>query len=255
LEGWFKLEGRSHRSSVQGRIRLKLWLSARDDHGQSEDDICVEIRKLERCYVIFMQHELSTHEPTWSWSGEIQGSALTILHQMAVQSDLSELQCAMARFVAAITLNNKHALDSKFIHRIMLEMDRFWIQAVTEPLGHELEQWLAKAMSRFVEVSLNQMRRHRDLFPALHPPSLVRLEFLLRCLGLLGSMRAFRQVCPFNKGVRGEIVNYLRKGSVSWAQNQLRDSLRHENPLVQFTTTLLADLQTGLMYYHPIFDK
>jgi BAI1-associated protein 3 len=255
LEGWFKLEGRSHRSNVQGRIRLKLWLSTRDDHGQSEDDILVEMRKLERCYVVFMQQELATHEPTWGWSGDIQGSALTILHQMAVQADLSELQCAMARFVSVVTLNNRAPLDPKFIHRLMLEMDRFWIQVSMEPLGHELEQWLAKAMSRFVEISLSQMRRHRDIFPALHPPSLVRLEFLLRCLGLLGSMRAFRQVCPFSKGVRGEIVNYLRKGSVLWAQNQLRDAVRHENPLVHFTSTLLADLQTGLSYYHPIFDK
>jgi BAI1-associated protein 3 len=129
------------------------------------------------------------------------------------------------------------------------------MQTAMEPLGHELEQWLAKAMSRFVEVSLNQMLRHRDIFPALHPPSLVRLEFLLRCLGVLGSMRAFRQVCPFNKGVRGEIVNYLRKGSIAWSQVQLRESLRGENPLVQFTTNLLADLQTGLTYYHPLFDK
>lgn len=240
---------------MQGRIRLKLWLSTRDDHGQSEDDVLVEIRKLERCYVVFMQHELATHEPTWSWSGDIQGSALTILHQMAVQADLSELHCAMARFIACVSLNNRTPLDPKFIHRIMLEMDRFWMQTNMDPLGHEMETWLAKAMTRFVEVSLNQMLRHRDVFPALHPPSLVRLEFLLRCLGVLGSMRAFRQVCPFNKGVRGEIVNYLRKGSVLWAQHQLRDSLRHENPLVQFTTTLLADLQTGLTYYHPLFDK
>lgn len=255
LEGWFKLEGRSHRSSVQGRIRLKLWLSTRDDHGQSEDDILVEIRKLERCHVVFMQHELQTHEPTWGWNGDIQGSAVTILHQMSVQADLSELQCAMARFVAAISLNNRIPLDPRFIHRLMLEMDRFWQQSAMEPLGHEMEQWLAKAMCRFIEVSLSQMLRHREVFPALHPPSLVRLEFLLRSLGVLGSMRAFRQVCPFSKGVRGEIVNYLRKGSIMWSQIQLRDSLRSENPLVQFTSTLLADLQTGLTYYHPLFDK
>lgn len=240
---------------MQGRIRLKLWLSTRDDHGQSEDDILVEIRKLERLHVVFMAHELQTHEPTWSWGGDIQGSALTILHQIAVQADLSELQCAMARFVAAVSLNNRTPLDPRFIHRLMIELDRFWVQTSMEPLGHELEQWLARAMSRFVEMSLNQMRRHRDIFPALHPPSLVRLEFLLRCLGVLGTMRAFRQVCPFNKGVRGEIVNFLRKGSVMWAQNQLRDAHRSENPLVQFTSTLLADLQTGITYYHQIFDK
>lgn len=202
-----------------------------------------------------MLNELATHEPTWSWCGDIQNSALTILHQMAVQADLSELQCSMARFVAAITLNNRTPLDPKFVHRLMIDMDRFWVQTSVEPLSQELEQWLAKSMTRFVEFSLNQLNRHREIFPALHPPSLLRLEFLLRCLGFLGSMRAFRQVCPFSKGVRGEIVNYLRKGSVFWAQSQLREASRTENPLIQFASTLLADLKMGLMHYHQIFDK
>lgn len=119
---------------MQGRIRLKLWLSTRDDHGQSEDDILVEIRKLERLHVVFMTHELQTHEPTWSWGGDIQGSALTILHQIAVQADLSELQCAMARFVAAVSLNNRTPLDPRFIHRLMIELDRFWVLLILKRL-------------------------------------------------------------------------------------------------------------------------
>jgi BAI1-associated protein 3 len=205
--------------------------------------------------MVFMVHELQTHEPSWTWSGDVAGPALTVLHQMAVQADLSELQCALAKFVASIKLNRRTALDPKYIHRLLIEVDRYWVQVNNEPLGHEAEQWLAEAMNGFVEKSLSQMRRHREIFPALHPPSLVRLEFLLRCLGLLGSMRAFRQVCPFSKGVRGEIVNSLRKGSVQWAQIQLRDSLRQQNPLVNFSTMLIADLQIGLTYYHSIFDK
>lgn len=255
LEGWFKLEARSHRSSVQGRIRLKLWLSTRDDHGQCEDDVSVEIRKLERLHTMFMSHELSHHEPPWSWNGELPGPALTILHQMAVQADLSDLHCALAKFVAAVRLNRRIPLDPKFVHRLLIEVDRFWVQINNEPLRIEQEQWLAEAMNGFVEKSLCQMRRHREIFPALHPQSLVRLEFLLRCLGLLGSMRAFRQVCPFSKGVRGEIVNSLRKGSVQWAQLQLRESQRQQNPLVHYTTILIADLQIGITYYHAIFDK
>jgi BAI1-associated protein 3 len=242
---------------VQGQIKLQIWLSTRDEHGQSssEDDVLVQIRKFEQLHMVFMSHELLTVKPTWSWSGDIHSSALTILQQMAVQSDLSELQCAMARFVAAVTLNNRTPLDPKYIHRLMIEFDRVWLQTSAEPIGYEIENWLAKAMSRFVENSLNQMKNLRQIFPALHPPSLIRLEFLLRCLGLLGSMRAFRQVCPFNKGVRGEIVNFLRRGSVIWAQAQLKEAQKIENPLVQFTSTLIADLQTGITYYHQIFDK
>ena len=35
---------------------------------------------------------------------------------------------------------------------------------------------------------LQQLRHHRQLFPALHPPSLVRLEYVLRCLAYISNM-------------------------------------------------------------------
>ncbi|XP_055685736.1 BAI1-associated protein 3 [Lutzomyia longipalpis] len=255
FDRWFKLEARSQRSTVQGRIRLKMWLSTREDRGTSEEDTFTEVRKLEKLHTVFMCHELATHEPTWTWCGELPGPALTILHQMAVQGDLSDLLSSLSRFVAAVKLNRRTPIDPKFLHRMLVESDRLWSQPGQEPLTRDVEQWLADAMTGFVEKSLNQIRRHRDVFPALHPPSLLRLEFLLRCLGLLGSMKAFRQVCPFNKGVRGEIVASLRKGSIQWAQHGLRDAQRSGSPLVHFTSTLIADLQLGLTYYHAPFDN
>ncbi|XP_053675331.1 BAI1-associated protein 3 [Anopheles nili] len=255
MEGWFKLEARSSRSSVQGRIRLKLWLSTREDRGTSEEDNTLEVKKFERLQTIFMMHELNVYEPAWKWNGELAGPSLTILHQMAVQSDLSDLQISLAKLVAIIRINRKKPLDTKFIHRQLIEVDKLWINNYNnEPLTRELEQWLADSLNGFVERSLCQMRRHREIFPALHPPSLVRLEYLLRCLGLLGSMRAFRQVSPFSKGVRGEIVGALRKGSITWSQAQLRESQRSPNPLVHYTTILIADLQLGITYYHGLFD-
>ncbi|XP_052860569.1 BAI1-associated protein 3 [Anopheles cruzii] len=256
LEGWFKLEARSSRSSVQGRIRLKMWLSTREDRGTSEEDNTLEVKKFERLQTIFMIHELSAHEPAWKWNGELAGPSLTILHQMAVQSDLSDLQISLAKLVAIVRINRKKPLDTKFIHRQLIEVDKLWINNYNnEPLTRELEQWLADSLNGFVERSLCQMRRLREIFPALHPPSLVRLEYMLRCLGLLGSMRAFRQVSPFSKGVRGEIVGALRKGSTTWSQAQLRESQRSPNPLVQYTTILIADLQLGISYYHGLFDS
>lgn len=52
---------------------------------------------MERLQTVMMSHELSTHEPTWTWGGDLPGPALTIIHQMAVQGDVSDLQCALAR--------------------------------------------------------------------------------------------------------------------------------------------------------------
>ena len=34
-----------------------------------------------------------------------------------------------------------------------------------DPLRQDQEQWLAMAMNGFVEKSLGQLRRHRELFP------------------------------------------------------------------------------------------
>lgn len=102
MECWFKLEARSQRSTVQGRIRLKLWLSTRegqlgDGSSASDSDNSSEVRNIEQLQMVFMKHELVTKEPSWTWNGELPGPALTILHQMAVQADLAELHCAVAR--------------------------------------------------------------------------------------------------------------------------------------------------------------
>lgn len=91
------MEARSQRSSVQGRIRLKLWLSTRDDRGFSEEDNSLEVRKLARLQKVIMSHEVAKHEPSWTWPGDLPGPAMTIFHQMAVQGNFSDLQCALAR--------------------------------------------------------------------------------------------------------------------------------------------------------------
>lgn len=86
LEGWFKLEARSQRSSVQGRIRLKMWLSTRENRGASEEDNWSELVQHENLYATFVDYELKNwNKDTWTWSGDLPGPVLTILHQHAVQ--------------------------------------------------------------------------------------------------------------------------------------------------------------------------
>lgn len=242
---------------MQGRIKLKMWLSTREDRGTSEeDDSCSDhdIWKLQRLNYAMLAHEVSTHEPSWTWSGDLPGPALTILHQMAIQNDLSELQCAIARFIAVVQLNRNSPMDPKFIHRTLQDLDRLWNLNQPNKLSREAEQWLADAFNNFIDKSLGQIRAHREVFPALHTPSLVRLEFLLKCLGVFGKFQAYKQVCPFSKGIRGEVVGALRKGSIQWADFFLRESQRLHSSLIFFVTTISANIQLGLDYYHPLFD-
>lgn len=80
LDAWFKLEARSHRSTVQGRIHLKMWLSTREDRGASEEDNWEEMLQHERLIRIFLRHEALT-----SNSFVLPSAAMTILRQHATQ--------------------------------------------------------------------------------------------------------------------------------------------------------------------------
>lgn len=57
--------------------------------------------------------EHSAATPTAPWDGDLCGAAQTLLHQHAIQGDLSALQAAIARFAAACRLNADDPLDPK----------------------------------------------------------------------------------------------------------------------------------------------
>lgn len=238
---------------------MKLWLSTRDNNIQYENEDQANfhnMQRLERLMRVMMTHELATHEPSWTWSGDLPTTALSLLHQMQIQSDLSDLLSALTRFIAAIQLNRSTPIDPKYIHRLLVDIDRLWnMPSQNRKLSPDIEQWTAEMIGHYVEKSLSQIRKHRDIFPALHQPSLIRLEYMLRCMGLLSTMKAFRSFCPLSKGIRGEMVGALRRGTVQWAQFFLRETNRQYSTLIYFATTLISSLQLGLQYYQPLFDS
>lgn len=63
LDKWYQLEARSQRSNIQGSLRLKLWLSTREDHGQActqnHFDNWTDVRRHERLLTIFADYEMS----------------------------------------------------------------------------------------------------------------------------------------------------------------------------------------------------
>ncbi|XP_064213370.1 BAI1-associated protein 3 isoform X2 [Tribolium castaneum] len=255
LEGWFKLEARSQRSSVQGRIRLKMWLSTRENRGASEEDNWTELIQHESLYATFVDYELKNwNRESWTWSGDLPGPALTILHQHAVQGDLTELQTAVARFVAACRVYLKHPLDPRWMLQLLTDIESAWMNFT---LTREEEMWLAEKFTAMQERWLQQLRHHRQLFPALHPPSLVRLEYVLRCLAYMSNMKAFWKCCPFNKEIRGEIVATLRKGTPEWFQSlksSIMTSDEYDACFVDFCSEVYVHLQHGLSHYHPLFE-
>ncbi|CAK1586198.1 unnamed protein product [Parnassius mnemosyne] len=278
VEAWYKLDARSQRSSVQGRIRLRLWLSAREA-GRHDDDNWQQVRQHERLFGVLLAHEVETNIlnnaqdrkegescASGSWEGDLCGAAQTLLHQHAVQGDLSTLQAAIARFAAACRLNSDAPLDPKYMYKLLTELERTWIAHETLTGGgsgdsgagasRDEERWLADCFGEFVERALHQLRLHRDLYPVLHNLSLNQLEFLLRCLNQLAQMKAFWRCCPFSKEIRSEVVGALRKGTAEWYEALCAQDTKSERgeDLVNLITLVQIDLQQGLTYYHPLFE-
>ncbi|XP_078053508.1 BAI1 associated protein 3 isoform X5 [Augochlora pura] len=258
LDRWYKLEARTQRSTIQGRIRLKLWLSTREDRGTSEEDNWGELRQQERLYTIFLNHEMNKQGE--DFTGELPQTALTILHQHAVQGDVTELQQAIVRWIATSRQPN---CDPRILHRLLQELDKVWH---TDTLSRDVAQCLADSFNDFLDVSLKKIRQHRILYPPLHRPSISKLDYLLRCLGLLSNMSAFRSCCPFNKEIRGEIITALRKGTLDWYESTRLQTMCYDKEpdqdadkvLQDFTnlvTALLVDLEQGLSYYNSLFES
>ncbi|XP_069688099.1 BAI1-associated protein 3 isoform X2 [Periplaneta americana] len=260
LDCWYQLEARTQRSNVQGRIRLKLWLSTREDRGNSEEDNWSEIRQQERLHAIFISYELAhSSSPSWEWSGELPHVALTILHQHAIQGDVTDLQLAMVRWIAYSKKSLELPLDYRILFRLLQDLDQQW-NLLT--LTKEEEEYLAESFNMFLDHSLQLLRKHRQLFLPHNRVSMCRLEYLLRCLGLISTMKAFWKCCPFNKEIRGEIIMSLKKGTLEWYEeihsgqhlSMSRDRDTVIQGLVHLITLLLVDLQKGLDFYNNLFE-
>uniref|UniRef100_A0A8D8TBQ9 BAI1-associated protein 3 n=1 Tax=Cacopsylla melanoneura TaxID=428564 RepID=A0A8D8TBQ9_9HEMI len=255
LDCWYKLEARTTRSNIQGRIRLKLWLSTREDRGTSEEDNWSDIRQQERLYSIFIKHEMAK-STTFPWTGELPYVALSILHQHAIQGDITDLQSATIRWLA---FSKVPAIDPKILCKILATLENLWSH---ETLSREEEDWLADSFNIFLDYSLQLVKKHRRLFPPHHRPSMQRLEQLLRSLGMLSTMKAYWKCCPFNKEIRGEVIASLKKGTLElYEENHKQIAGLRGDPdlrikgLVKLTTSIIVDLQTGFNYYNAVFES
>ncbi|XP_050539077.1 BAI1-associated protein 3 isoform X2 [Daktulosphaira vitifoliae] len=259
MDKWYQLEARSQRSNIQGRIRLKLWLSTREDHGQAcvpnNFDNWTDVRRHERLLTIFADYEMSLTKSSL-WNGELCNEASSILHQHAVQSGVTELQLAVIKWLA---FSHIPSIDPQFLLKQLSQLEAAWGE---QKLTGEEEDWLADSFNVFLDYSLQLIRKYRKLFPPHHHISMNRLEYILRCLSRLSLSKAYGKCCPFNKDIRGEIGNALRMGTLEWyEENRKFMATGHNDPegrlkgFVRLVTSILIDLQKGIEHYNVLFEN
>ncbi|KAK2162506.1 hypothetical protein LSH36_97g03031 [Paralvinella palmiformis] len=260
IDDWFDLEARSSRSNVEGQIRLRLNLATREDRGYFEEDPYTEIKEHEDLMCVFIEHEIKSFKgEIYHWQGHLSQAAQTILHQHAIQGDITEVQQAMCRWAAFSRKHREHPFDWHLLLRLLEAIDEEWEPGSST---RDEEEILAESFDDFIQYCLALFSRHRDIYPTANKIAQVRFECMLRCLNKIYEMPVFRRCCPFKRELRTELIAAIKKSSADLYHQTKYDVLgrfeTEENTvasLTEVTNRLNIIMGKTLYAYNPLFQK
>ncbi|MGH0146839.1 UNVERIFIED_CONTAM: hypothetical protein FKN15_034849 [Acipenser sinensis] len=257
VDRWFKLEPRSSTSSVQGECRLILKLTTTQrDTVLSKKDSYMPVHEMLLCQILEYEHAQVGTEP-YSWSGDLSKPAWTVLSHHAVQTDLSPLQQAIIQWQSYSKHHQVQSMDYSFLLELLRSIEDKWDPAA---LHRELEQSLAESFSVFTEYCLALLKRMREVFPVTSTSAITRFDFLLRCLGQIHSMQAFKSVCPFRNELHVEITAVVKRSTLEWYEATV-SSFKPEDStleaqlriLVQVVDAVHVDVHRSQNVYNKLF--
>ncbi|XP_064617037.1 BAI1-associated protein 3-like [Liolophura sinensis] len=257
---WYPLEGRTSRSKIQGEICLQLSLATREDRGIPEDDNWTDVKQHEDLMCIFIQHEQRKfRDASYKWSGNLPQAALTILHQHAIQGDVTNIQQAVCRWVAYSRKHMEHPFDYAFLLKLLEELEEIWVPG---SLSRDEEESLAESFNIFIEFCLNLIRKIRDIFPPANKAAYRRLEYIVQCLSKIYKLKVFKRCCPFQKELYAEINYAVKKGTLEWYERmhaiskaQARTDEDVIQSLIELTNIVNNDVYKAEHYYNKIFNS
>ncbi|CAF3705022.1 unnamed protein product [Rotaria sp. Silwood1] len=151
---------------------------------------------------------------TTKWTGELSRDAETILHQHAIQGDITDIQRKMC-------------------------------QQTWQPtsLSRDESDMLREAFTLFINHCFKQLAKLRDLFPAANRIAIERLEQLLTIVAKLHSMEVFRYCCPFQNSLQHELSLIITAGTMEWFDRMVTDitkpRLRSDEDVLHSTSELV----------------
>ncbi|CAF0819214.1 unnamed protein product [Brachionus calyciflorus] len=257
IDKWYELEGRTEKSKVEGKIRLRLKLATKEDRGE-EGENAYELKQQEKMLRIFINHELSKLKSSKNneWRGDLSREAETILHQHSIQGDMNDFQIAMSRWIAF----SKSHLEKEISYKLLLDklekLDQVW--SSSSPSKEESE-CLKESLDLFIKHCFKLIQNLREAFPVTkNRLGLEKLEYVLRILSKIFNMNAFKYCFPFQNSLIHELVLVIKNASNDWfdrtADGYFRksedDSLKK---LIEFTYLVYSDLLIAQNFYDSIF--
>ncbi|XP_071743280.1 BAI1-associated protein 3 isoform X2 [Lepeophtheirus salmonis] len=269
VEKWYNLEARSTKSKITGSIKLKIWLSTRENKGLSdEDDRWNEIEQHQIIYSIFIDYRLKSHYSDSSaqkWDGQLDESAEAILHQHEIQGDLSEFQVEFIRWKVLLEKIKTKNIGFHLILSCLKSLEKKWSDPIQ--LTKREETFLAESFVEYIEYGITLIRYHRQLFPPRNKPAFVKFENLLKSLSQISKMKLVSTCCSsIDMDLKNKIIRSIERSTADLFCNNFdlsaleglisngnaREALQDIMDLLIITTT---DLEIGLQYYHTFFES
>ncbi|CAG5897968.1 unnamed protein product [Menidia menidia] len=254
---WFKLEPRSSASKVQGECHLilKLFTSQRDTT-LSKRETNVSIHKKLLCQIVEYEHAHIKREP-YNWNGQVSPPAWTVLTHHAVQTDLSPLQQAIIRWQCYSNHHRNQRVCYSLLLRLLRTIDAEWDPPAVRG---DLERQLSDSFRLYIEHCLCLMKNMRQVFPCASAAAITRYELMLRGIGYMQNMRAFKTVCPLRNELHLDITTAIKKGTAEWYESLISQYKPEEGNLeeqlkkmVQVIDAVCADVQRAQNIYNKLF--
>uniref|UniRef100_A0A147B442 BAI1-associated protein 3 n=1 Tax=Fundulus heteroclitus TaxID=8078 RepID=A0A147B442_FUNHE len=254
---WFKLEPRSSASKVQGECHLilKVFTSQRDTTlWKRETNVSIHKKLLSQ--IVEYEHAQVKREP-YNWNGQVSPPAWTVLTHHAVQTDLSPLQQAILRWQCYSSHHRNQRLCYSLLLRLLRTIDAEWDPPAVRG---DLERQLSDSFRLYTEHCLCLMKNMRQVFPCTSAAAITRYELMLRGIGYMQNMRAFKTVCPLRNELHLDITTAVKKGTSEWYESLIAQYKPEEGSLeeqlkkmVQVIDAVCGDVQRAQNIYNKLF--
>ncbi len=213
VERWYELEGKSEKSKVTGSIRLRLKLATREDRGaqnkeENEEENWIELKQQEQLISIFIDNEIARlNHKSLDWNGTFSQEAETILHQHAIQGDLTDFQIALCRWIAFSKKHIEKELSYRVLSDRLEDLNRIFKSMST---SREETNALRDSFDIFVRYCYNIISNLREVYFFNEKHGCEKLQQILRTLSKIFNMAAYKYCFPFQNTLLHELVSLIK---------------------------------------------
>uniref|UniRef100_A0A914DYX8 C2 domain-containing protein n=1 Tax=Acrobeloides nanus TaxID=290746 RepID=A0A914DYX8_9BILA len=230
LEEWFDLEKRSEKSEVSGKVKLKLWLSTREERSDEIDDLMDVKQHIELIRQFALQEIRISGAPVSFYQGNLPETATTILHQHAIQGDLTELHQAMCHWLAYSAMLNI-GISYAFLYDILTKLISLWAPLA---LDKDEENMLGESFIMFDNYCKSFLLEHRQKINVKKRSQVDSFANMIRCLKLLRDSPLYSKCVIYQKSLDEDLNHVLRESANKYFNDKVKEFQNDESPCTEF---------------------